>query len=90
MAQNDSWGPAESLHKYRRGIQRIMDFIQREDAPRVTPDTSWHDSMVRKANESFREAARKRQAARKGTDSARRDRRRDARKDAPGSAKRGR
>lgn len=39
----------------------ITNKLGNPSAPRESkPDTSWHDSMVRKANESFRESAAKR------------------------------
>jgi hypothetical protein len=41
----------------RRLGQRVKDAIMSIPTPQRKQDTSWHDSMVRKANESFRKAA---------------------------------
>ena len=69
MAGQQNSGPARGLLKLRDELGRLGEYAslrpgQRMPSPRK-PDTSWHDAQVRKANESFRKAAEKREAARK-------------------------
>lgn len=64
MAQSD-YGAAAPLLAIPQSIGRFYDrYNQPMRNPFRKPDTSWHDMMVRKANEGFRERAAREQAAR--------------------------
>lgn len=58
MAQQN-FGAASPIAGY---FKKIADFFDNTPKPASLSkeDTSWHDAMVRKANESFREADEKR------------------------------
>lgn len=56
MAQD--FGAAEPIVGMARSVKRAVDSLP--DPPRFSrPDTSWHDDMVRRANDSFRQPAAK-------------------------------
>lgn len=58
MAQE--YGAAQPIVDYfRKGVDTVRSALDRVPTPQRKQDTSWHDSMVRKANESFRQAAEK-------------------------------
>ena len=58
MAQNDS--AAKEILGWREKLGQAANWVDEKfNQPRSSskPDTSWNDEMVRKANESFRQAA---------------------------------
>ena len=73
MAQTN-WGPAEPIRQvgvrayraWNRADEATSPSRSRKPAPR---DTSWHDSKVRQANESFRRLAERERAAKRKTGS---------------------
>lgn len=64
-----NWGPAKPLgDDYTGAMSRLSGLLQMlhilptPSPPQQTaPDTSWHDQMVERANQSFRDADTKRQ-----------------------------
>ena len=63
MAQD--WGPAEPIRQVGVRAYRAWNRADEATSRRPARDTSWHDSQVRRANESFRAAAAKRSAAKR-------------------------
>jgi len=53
----------EFVEGARRLANRAENFIMSIPTPQRKQDTSWHDDMVRKANEGFRVAAERDRAA---------------------------
>jgi len=56
------WGAAEPLVGITRKIGNFYDRLSQPSSSK-RQDTSWHDDMVRKANDSFRQQAEKDAAA---------------------------
>jgi hypothetical protein len=63
MAQTN-WGPAEPIRQVGVRAYRAVSRANQATSPQRKQDTSWHDSAVRKANESFRDAAKRKSAKR--------------------------
>ena len=62
MAQADASGLTQGA---RRLADTVSGYINRIPTPSMRrPDTSWHDDMVRRANEAFRQQAEREAAAR--------------------------
>ena len=64
MAQDDS--AAKEILGWREKLGQAANWVDEKfNQPRSSsrPDTSWNDEMVRKANESFRQAAGAKQVA---------------------------
>ena len=66
MAQTN-WGPAEPIRQVGVRAYRALTRADQATSRQPTRDTSWHDSQVRKANESFRQAAARKAAAKRKT-----------------------
>ena len=62
MAQE--YGAAQPIVDYfRKGVDTVRSALDRVPTPQRKQDTSWHDSMVRTAQESHRLAQEKDRAA---------------------------
>lgn len=60
MAQEREYGAAQPVVDFlRKGVGTVRGALNRVPPSPRNPDTSWHDSMVRTAQESFRKAAEK-------------------------------
>jgi hypothetical protein len=67
--------PSDDASGLTQGARRLSDtargWINSIPTPQRRPDTSWNDDMVRRANDSFREAAARAEAAAEAEKSAR-------------------